>query len=336
VKLLRPTHPYVAIAVGFAYVAVILDAWSRRVIGYAIIVSIPAAIAPPIAHCTLSPSVARGPTKGPSSMSLARLSQSATVRRPAHPAGGQISGMILAAKGQTPGEWKMPLREWSRQKRSSQSCSRTTCLDTKFRTLSLRPEPTQGALITAGRLHSHERQRGPRNPSRKRLRRIGDSIDPRRLRLANVDPRLETSAPTRISPPCLHSTPGKPEKTSPSRCMRASRPRLPFTRQTAAPTVRDGHDLCDQFMIGGPAGVRILKIALTMRSARPSPRPPSRDATSTAQRPRPSAAQGRRRLVCGSCAGSTIDARLRAGKDEGGVGLAALHHRRKRYQAENY
>jgi hypothetical protein len=34
VKLLRPTHPYVAIAVGFAYVAVVLDAWSRRVIGY--------------------------------------------------------------------------------------------------------------------------------------------------------------------------------------------------------------------------------------------------------------------------------------------------------------
>ena len=28
---------YVAIAVGFVYVAVILEAWSRRVIGYAII-----------------------------------------------------------------------------------------------------------------------------------------------------------------------------------------------------------------------------------------------------------------------------------------------------------
>jgi putative transposase len=27
---------YVAIAVGFVYVAVILDAWSRRVVGYAI------------------------------------------------------------------------------------------------------------------------------------------------------------------------------------------------------------------------------------------------------------------------------------------------------------
>ena len=35
-KLLRPTHPYVAIVEGFAYVAVILDAWSRRAIGYAI------------------------------------------------------------------------------------------------------------------------------------------------------------------------------------------------------------------------------------------------------------------------------------------------------------
>jgi putative transposase len=36
VKFLRPTHPYVAIREGFAYVAVILDAWSRRAIGYAI------------------------------------------------------------------------------------------------------------------------------------------------------------------------------------------------------------------------------------------------------------------------------------------------------------
>lgn len=35
-KLLRPTHPYVAIVEGFAYVAVILDAWSRRAVGYAI------------------------------------------------------------------------------------------------------------------------------------------------------------------------------------------------------------------------------------------------------------------------------------------------------------
>ena len=41
-KLLRPTHPYVAIAVGFVYVAVILDAWSRRVVGYAISRSIDA------------------------------------------------------------------------------------------------------------------------------------------------------------------------------------------------------------------------------------------------------------------------------------------------------
>ena len=35
-KFLRPTHPYVAIVEGFAYVAVILDAWSRRAVGYAI------------------------------------------------------------------------------------------------------------------------------------------------------------------------------------------------------------------------------------------------------------------------------------------------------------
>jgi putative transposase len=45
VAAFRPTGPnelwvadltYVAIAVGFVYVAVILDAWSRRVVGYAI------------------------------------------------------------------------------------------------------------------------------------------------------------------------------------------------------------------------------------------------------------------------------------------------------------
>ena len=35
-KFPRPTHPYVAIIEGFAYVAVILDAWSRRAVGYAI------------------------------------------------------------------------------------------------------------------------------------------------------------------------------------------------------------------------------------------------------------------------------------------------------------
>ena len=35
-KFLWPTHPYVAIVEGFAYVAVILDAWSRRAVGYAI------------------------------------------------------------------------------------------------------------------------------------------------------------------------------------------------------------------------------------------------------------------------------------------------------------
>jgi transposase InsO family protein len=42
VQSLRPTHPYIAIAVGFVYVAVILDARSRRVVGYAISRSIDA------------------------------------------------------------------------------------------------------------------------------------------------------------------------------------------------------------------------------------------------------------------------------------------------------
>src|SRR5208282_6683056 len=45
VKLLRPTHPYVAITAGFVYLAAILDAWSRRVVGYAISRSIDARLA---------------------------------------------------------------------------------------------------------------------------------------------------------------------------------------------------------------------------------------------------------------------------------------------------
>ena len=44
-KFLRPTHPYVTIATGFVYLAAILDAWSRRVIGYAIGRSIDARLA---------------------------------------------------------------------------------------------------------------------------------------------------------------------------------------------------------------------------------------------------------------------------------------------------
>src|SRR6266446_6657858 len=45
VKVLRPTHPYIAIAAGFVYLAAILDAWSRRVVGYAISRSIDARLA---------------------------------------------------------------------------------------------------------------------------------------------------------------------------------------------------------------------------------------------------------------------------------------------------
>jgi transposase InsO family protein len=45
VKFLRPTHPYIAIATGFVYLAAILDAWSRRVVGYAISGSIDARVA---------------------------------------------------------------------------------------------------------------------------------------------------------------------------------------------------------------------------------------------------------------------------------------------------
>jgi putative transposase len=45
VELPRPTHPYVTIVGGFAYVAVILDAWSRLVVGYAISRAIDARLA---------------------------------------------------------------------------------------------------------------------------------------------------------------------------------------------------------------------------------------------------------------------------------------------------
>jgi hypothetical protein len=34
VKPLRSTHPFIAIDEGFANVAAILDAWSRRAVGY--------------------------------------------------------------------------------------------------------------------------------------------------------------------------------------------------------------------------------------------------------------------------------------------------------------
>ena len=44
-KFLRPTHPYIAIATGFVYLAAILDAWSRKVVGYAISRSIDAKLA---------------------------------------------------------------------------------------------------------------------------------------------------------------------------------------------------------------------------------------------------------------------------------------------------
>ena len=44
-KLPRPTHPYVAIPSGFVYLAAILDAWSRKVVGYAISRSMDARIA---------------------------------------------------------------------------------------------------------------------------------------------------------------------------------------------------------------------------------------------------------------------------------------------------
>ena len=45
VKFLRPTHPYIAIAASFVYLTAILDAWSRRVVGYAISRSIDARLA---------------------------------------------------------------------------------------------------------------------------------------------------------------------------------------------------------------------------------------------------------------------------------------------------
>ena len=35
-KLLRPTHPYVRLAEGFVYLAAILDAFSRKVVGWAL------------------------------------------------------------------------------------------------------------------------------------------------------------------------------------------------------------------------------------------------------------------------------------------------------------
>ena len=33
-KLLRPTHPFPPTLAGFLYIAVVLDAWSRRMVGW--------------------------------------------------------------------------------------------------------------------------------------------------------------------------------------------------------------------------------------------------------------------------------------------------------------
>ena len=60
-KFLRPTHPYVTIATGFVYLAAILDAWSRRVIGYAIGRSIDARLAVAALKAAIG---ARDPPKG--------------------------------------------------------------------------------------------------------------------------------------------------------------------------------------------------------------------------------------------------------------------------------
>ena len=35
-KLLRPTHPFLPTLAGFLYLAVVVDAWSRKVIGWAL------------------------------------------------------------------------------------------------------------------------------------------------------------------------------------------------------------------------------------------------------------------------------------------------------------
>ena len=34
-KLHRPTHPFLPTLAGFLYLAVVLDAWSRRIVGWA-------------------------------------------------------------------------------------------------------------------------------------------------------------------------------------------------------------------------------------------------------------------------------------------------------------
>ena len=44
-KVLRPTHPYVRLAEGFVYLAAILDAFSRKVVGWAIADTLEASVA---------------------------------------------------------------------------------------------------------------------------------------------------------------------------------------------------------------------------------------------------------------------------------------------------
>ena len=71
---------YIAVASGFVYLAALLDAWSRRVIGYAISRSIDARLSLTALKAALR----------------ARLPEHRPVRGPPHPADGQNGGLILS------------------------------------------------------------------------------------------------------------------------------------------------------------------------------------------------------------------------------------------------
>src|ERR1700730_6624145 len=60
-KLLRPTHPYIRLATQFIYLAVVLDAHSRKVVGWALADHLEASLAVEALDMALA---ARGPARG--------------------------------------------------------------------------------------------------------------------------------------------------------------------------------------------------------------------------------------------------------------------------------
>ena len=92
---------YVAIAVGFVYAAVILDAWSRRVVGYAISRSIDARLT--IAALKAAMSIAAAPKRAASTIRIAARRAGSTGRRNTFSLTG-LQALVQSFGGSSPSE----------------------------------------------------------------------------------------------------------------------------------------------------------------------------------------------------------------------------------------